>query len=210
MLTDSTVRRFLDDAAADVPSPGGGSASALAGALGAAMASMAANFTLGRKRFADVADQVRCLLEVCERVRTELTDLIDADARAYEALCAARRLPADSSADKKKRDQATREAARKAAGVPLAAVRLCLELLCACRGLLPLVNPALVSDVGVAASLAAAALEGAALNVEVNLPSVGDPDYVASTRGDILQSLHEGRAIRDDLIAAVTEKVSRP
>ena len=200
MLTDSGLRDFLDTAAAATPAPGGGSVSALCGALGASMASMAANFTLGRKKFEGVREQVEPLLACSERVRLELTDLVDEDARAYEALRAAQR-----SSD----EDASAKAAKDAAAVPLRVVELSLELLCACRELLAVVNPALLSDVGVAAALAQAAMEGGALNVEVNLPATADPDYIASTRKKLLGALHEGRSVRDEVVAYVTERIAR-
>lgn len=182
---------YLDAAAAGQPTPGGGSVSALAGALGASMAEMAANFTAGRKKFAAVEAEVRELLAEVQRARRELLDAVQADTRAYAAVAAALSMPRQTEEQKAARRQALSAACRAAMAVPLEAVHACCRAMAAARRLAETANPNLISDVGVAALLLEAAAKGAALNVVVNLPSIGDEALSAEVGAEVEAALGE-------------------
>lgn len=174
------VGDLLDQLAAEVPTPGGGAAAALAGALAAGLTSMVARYTLGRERFAHVADRVRALLARSEALREMLAQGANADAAAYAALAAAYRLPRADAAQRAARQAAIAQAARRAAEVPLDLAARCAELLALAEELAAVGNPQLISDVGAAAALAEGAVQALLLNAEVNLPSVGDAAFAAA------------------------------
>jgi formiminotetrahydrofolate cyclodeaminase len=194
MLSSLTVRDYAAKLAAGEPTPGGGSAAALAGALAAALAQMAGNFTAGREKFAAVDDEVRDILAHLESQRVRLLDLTDADADAYATVGAAYGLPRGTDEEKAARKAAIEAALKSAAAVPLAVTEACAEVIAVLDRLREISNPNLLSDVACAAAMAAAALRTAWLNVEVNLASLGDAAFVAATRAVTDARLAEGEA----------------
>jgi methenyltetrahydrofolate cyclohydrolase len=203
------LENYLAAAASGEPTPGGGSVSALAGALGASMASMAANFTVGRKQYAAVEPEVRELLGKVEDLRRRLQELAQKDTEAYGAVSAAFKLPKASPEEKAARKSAIAAACRGAMAVPLDALRGCRETLLATRRLAELANPNLISDVGVAALLLEAAAGGSALNVAVNLPSIGDRELAGSVQNELNTALADCARLSketQDLVAAAIMK----
>jgi glutamate formiminotransferase/formiminotetrahydrofolate cyclodeaminase len=165
---------FLDDLARGTAAPGGGSASAFAGAAAAALGAMVARLTAGRKKYAEVEAEMNALIERAEYLRTEMTAAVSEDARAYEKLMAAYKLPKDAPG----RDEAIQLATVGAISVPLKvsknaveALRLAVQV--AARG-----NLNAISDAGSAAALARAALTGAGLNVRINCLGMLDQNAV--------------------------------
>ncbi len=183
---------YLDALASGEPTPGGGSAAALAGALAAALNSMVANFTVGREKFAAVEKEVRGLLSRSEELRAELQRLTQADTEAYGKYAAAARLPRGTDEEKAARREAMQEALRAAAEVPLAASVAAHEVIKLAAALADKGNPNLITDAGVAAKFGLAALECAALNLEINLVYLGDGEYAAARRKQTAPLLHEG------------------
>jgi len=200
---DGSVVHYLEDAASGSPTPGGGSASALAGAIGTAMAAMAANFTAGRKKFAQVEGVVRECLDALAAARGRLLAAVDADVEAYAGVGAAYGLPKGTDAEKSARRAAIAEALREAMGPPLATLRACADALATTARLAPVANPNLITDVGVAAHLVRAALEGAALNVLINVNALGGAEGAAAAREEMASLLARGRADAASAIEAV-------
>src|SRR5687767_10091335 len=160
-----TLDAYLDALAAAVPTPGGGSATGLAGALGAALVCMVGNYTVGRPKYADVEDEVRAALDEANELRAKLMALAEADERAYKTVAAARKLPRASEGERMLRNDEIQRATRAAAQPPL-------EMAAACRRALELAdvvarhgNASLASDAGVAALFSEAALRASAINV---------------------------------------------
>ncbi|HUT32720.1 MAG TPA: cyclodeaminase/cyclohydrolase family protein [Planctomycetota bacterium] len=205
MYRTGPVEKYLADAAAGLPAPGGGSVSALAGALGASMACMAANFTVGKKKFAAVEVEARALLAQCEAGCKDLLELMDRDVAAYGTVSAAYGMPRDTEEQKAARTAALQDALQVALAEPLAAFRRCLELIGLLDRLVEVANPNLISDVGVAAILLEAALRGAKINVEINLASLKDAAFVAETRKEI----EDGAAEAARTAASVAQRVYR-
>ena len=205
MYLYGTFRSYLEDAASGEPTPGGGSIAACAGALGMSMACMAANFTVGRKKFAGVEERVRECLGVCLAARDELMGLMDEDVAAYGAVSAAYGMPRGTPEEKAARTVAIQAALVTAMGAPLRVLRACRTALGAMAGLVDIANPNLISDVGVAALLAESALRAAKLNVEINLKFLKDTALVEDTRKEIGQAAREAAADA----RAVMEKVVR-
>jgi len=204
-----TVEDYLDAAAAGKPVPGGGSVSALVGALGATMATMAGNFTTGKKKYAAVEPEVNALLESLSALRRRLADLAQKDTEAYGALDAAMKGPKGTPEEKAARKAAIAAACRAAMAVPLDAVRACREALVASRRMAQIANPNLISDVGVAALLLESAARGAALNVLVNLPSIGDEAVTAQVGEELDKAIAECAALAADTTAAVRAALSK-
>jgi len=204
------VEKYLADAAAGQPTPGGGSASALAGALGAAMAAMAANFTVGKKKFAAVEPKVRPILQQCEDGCRRLAELMDRDVEAYATVSAAYRMPRDTAEQKAARKAAIQHALKVAMAEPLETFRLCRELVALLDRLADTANPNLISDVGVAAILLEAALRGAKMNVEINLAYLKDKPLVARTRDELDAGAAEAAATAASVIERVYGKMGWP
>jgi len=186
-LTEDTVRQYTERLASDEPTPGGGSAAALAGALAAASAAMVASFTVGREKFAEVEEDIQRMLSTLDEQREQLLQLTDADAEAYGKVGAAYGLPKQTDEEKQARRAAIQEALKTAAEVPMGVAEACAQTMAVLGELAHKGNPNLISDVGVAAQLALAALRCARLNVEVNLAFIKDEDYIDRKR----QLLHQ-------------------
>ncbi len=167
---------FLDALAAKTPLPGGGCAAALAGASAAALVEMVANLTVGRKRYADVQDQMEMIQATAAPQRAALQGLIRSDAEAYEAYMAAVRLPKQTQDEQAARTASLAEAALGAAVVPLEVARRAVTVLELAARAAEKGNRNAASDGGVGALLARAAARGAALNVLTNLSGIAEED----------------------------------
>jgi glutamate formiminotransferase / formiminotetrahydrofolate cyclodeaminase len=172
-LIGMSVEDFADELSSDSPAPGGGSAAALAGGLGAALAAMVGNLTVGKKGCEGAWARMSALAVRAQEVKDALLAAVDEDARAFDAVMDAMRLPKSSDAERAAREAAVAAAYARAAAVPLATAEACLEALALAAGAAGAGNPSSVSDAGVAALLARAGLEGSLLNVRINLKSSG-------------------------------------
>jgi glutamate formiminotransferase/formiminotetrahydrofolate cyclodeaminase len=179
------AERFVEEVAADTPTPGGGSVSALAGALAAALAEMVSRLTLKKKSLAQHHAEVESALGRLAGLRGKLMENIDRDAESYEAVMAAYKLPKASDADKAARARAIELASKDAATVPLETATLAAEILRILETLAGKTLPAAASDLVVARHLAQAAREGALENVRVNLPSIQDSVWVKQMEAQI-------------------------
>lgn len=184
-LARLTLAEFSDRLASAEPVPGGGSASAIAGSFAASLLAMVARLSVDRPKYAAYQMTHVRALATGERGRTVLLELADADARAYAGFATARKLPKETDAEQAVRDEATRVAARQSSDAPLSVVGECATLLEDVVAMAGRSNLNAASDLEVAARLAAAAARGAAANVYINLPMVGDEDYAARTTATI-------------------------
>jgi glutamate formiminotransferase/formiminotetrahydrofolate cyclodeaminase len=170
-----SLQGFLAGVAAPVATPGGGSVAALGGALGASLAQMVAGLTIGKKKYAAVETEMKEVALSAAALRTRLSALVEQDARAYDAVAAAYRLPTEPEEAASRRAAAITDALLAAARVPLDTMRACgdvaaLALTVATKG-----NTNAASDAAVAALLADAGCRGAAYNVRINVSSLDDP-----------------------------------
>jgi formiminotetrahydrofolate cyclodeaminase len=189
MIADESLRRFLDELAGPAPTPGGGSAAAIMGAMGAALVSMVCNLTIGKKDYGEVEGAMREALAQAEDLRQRLTAMIAADVEAFDALIAAYKLPRATEEEKLARGQAIQQALKQATDVPLACAEACGRVIELSRRIASIGNRGVISDAGVAALAAHAALRSAALNVYINVPSIKDAEFVNSRRARLEQLL---------------------
>ncbi|HEX6404678.1 MAG TPA: cyclodeaminase/cyclohydrolase family protein [Pseudonocardiaceae bacterium] len=207
-MDDVTIRAWLDDLASSAPSPGGGAAAATTAAIGAALVSMVCNLTIGKPRYAAHEQTLRLVLERAESLRAEALRLGAADAAAFQAVIAAYALPKSSEAEKAARTEAIQAALLTAADVPLSTGDLAAEVVDLAASILDRSNPNVLSDVGVAASAARAALEAAVINVEINVAALTD-----AARRDILRqrvtALGATAAHADQIVAEVRSRLAK-
>ncbi len=178
MLREMVITEFLEELASDSPAPGGGSVSALVAATGAGLAEMVCNLTVGKKRYADVEDEMKTLKEGLGETRAELSRLIDRDTDAFNLVMDALRMPKDTEELKKARRDAMQEAFKKAAEIPLETAVSALRALRLCNRVREIGNRNASSDAEIAVMLCHDGIKGAALNVRVNLSSIRDAAFV--------------------------------
>ncbi|MBC7294121.1 MAG: cyclodeaminase/cyclohydrolase family protein, partial [Thermoleophilia bacterium] len=189
------------------PEPGGGSAAALVGALGAALVGMVASLTLGKEKYAAVQEAVRQLKDEAAQLRRNLQELVTEDARAYAEVAAAMKLPQDTDENREKRSRVLQAALRRAAEVPLKVAEAAGEVARLSLTAAEIGNVHAVSDAGVAAVLAEAAAQSAALNVKINLAWIKDQEYNRQIWSRIEAVLSETNKLRDVVLAMTYEKI---
>lgn len=167
---EQTCQGFLDALASKAPVPGGGGASALVGALGTALCTMVGNYTVGKKKYADVEEDVKSLMARAEDIRARLLVLVDADAEAFEPLSKAYAIPKDDP----NREAVMEQCLRDAAATPMEILRLSCQAIDLHREMLEKGSVMMLSDVGTGVIFCQSALYGAALNVRVNTKSMSD------------------------------------
>ena len=182
MFKEQQLQTFLDQLASKASTPGGGSAAAIMGAMGAALISMVANLTVGKKKYEDVDAEMQGFLEQSEALRTRLTGMIQADVDVFDRVMAAYGMARETEADKEQRSQAIQAALKEATDVPLACAQLCADVIELCRPVAEKGNLNVISDAGVAVLAAHAALRSAALNVYINIGGIRDNDFVNGRR----------------------------
>lgn len=165
---EKNIDKFLAELASSAPTPGGGGAAALCGALGIALGNMVGSLTLGKKKYADVQEDITALNSRAEALRADFAALIDADAEAFAPLSRAYSIPKDAPG----RDEIMESALLRAAEPPLEIMRKCAEALDVIADYAAKGSALAVSDVGCAAALCGAALQAAALNVRINTKSM--------------------------------------
>jgi formiminotetrahydrofolate cyclodeaminase len=201
------MRKYLDALASNAPAPGGGSVAALVGTLAAALNSMVANFTVGKEKYRDVEREVRELLNCSEELREELSALMQADTEAYGEVSQAYGMARGTDQEREARTAAIQKALKSASAVPMRAAECSLEVIRQAAVLLEKGNVNLLSDVGVAARLGEAALQCAALNVEINLRGIKDEEFNAERRALLGPMLKEGASLANAIWGKVQERM---
>lgn len=208
-LAELTVRDLTERLASRSPTPGGGSASALGGALGAALVEMVCELTVGRPEYEEVDPVARQMGAAAGELRVALLDAAQEDAAAYDLVAEARRLPRHTDEEKAARKSAIAEASVAATEVPLRVVRLALDVLDVAARMAPIGNRNAVSDAGVAALFAAAAARGAALNVAINLPALPEDHSLRREGQRRLAELESSVSRREsEALSAVRQRIA--
>ncbi len=182
MLKSISVSKFLDETASNSPAPGGGSVSALAASLGAALASMVCRLTIGKNSNVAIQFELESVLIKCEKLRAKFTSLIDEDTNAFKKVIDAYRLPKETTEQSAHRVAAIQEAYKEATVVPVLLLELCSEAINMLKIVGEKGNKNALSDAGVAVLMIEAACEGAVMNVRVNLVNITDLSFVEANK----------------------------
>lgn len=178
-LTDLTVKGLLDVTAGKDPVPGGGSISALTGSIAAALTEMVAGLTIGKKKYAEVEEQMKELVERVQKIRQQLILDVDRDSEAYNVVFAAFQMPKETDEEKAARSAQIQEATKIAANVPMEVARRVYSLLSDIEEVVSNGNQNAVTDGCIAMMSARNAIIGALFNVRINLTSIKDEQFVA-------------------------------
>jgi len=207
MLIKKTLTDFLDELASKSPAPGGGSVAALAGALGAALTTMVCNLTVGKKKYAGVEAEINTIIQRSEELRRQFTNLIDRDTDAFNKVMEAYGLPKESGDQQALRNAAIQEATKEAALVPLEVMKHTIDALALAKSVAEKGNANSISDAGVSALMLHAACQGAALNVQINLNSITDTDFVGWKREEVSSILKTSKMKSEEVMEIVRGKV---
>ena len=178
MLTELTIKEFINKVISNDPVPGGGSVSALNGALASALAAMVANLTIGRKKYAEVNDIMVELSSRFEKLSSRLIEDVDKDSDAYNRVFAAFKMPKETDEEKQARSEAIQRETKYAAQVPMEVARAVYEVLPMIDTVAQKGNSNAVADACVSMMCARTAILGALLNVRINLTSIKDEEFV--------------------------------
>lgn len=207
-LQSTSTTAFLDALASGSPTPGGGGAAAMMGAMGAALVSMVAHLTIGKKGFEGVDAEMRALLADSEALRESLTAMVADDAAAFDGLMAAFRKPKISEVDIAARREAIQQGLKLATLAPLQCARAGAEGIRLAARAVERSNPQVISDVGVGVLASWAALQSAALNVRINALQLKDLDFVEQTAREIDAMLAEGAGLTEQVMVRVRERMA--
>jgi methenyltetrahydrofolate cyclohydrolase len=207
MVKDNTIELFLDDLASQKGTPGGGSAAALIGAIAAALVSMVCNLTIGKAQYRDFEEELKSVLTKAEELRRELTKMIEEDVEAFDAVMRAYSMPRLTKDESMTRAQAIQAALKKATLVPIRCCRACREVITIGGVVAEKGNRNVVSDAGVAAVAAYAALRSAALNVFTNARVMTDRIFVEEHLAELEQLLLQAATATEAAYQVVKEKL---
>lgn len=207
-LVRKDLRDFANAVASDSPAPGGGSVSALAGALGAALTAMVANLTVGKKDYDAFWEEMKTVAIHAQQVKDELLRAVDRDTEAFNQVMAAFALPKKSAEQIAQREQAVEQATKNACLVPLEVMKNALEILKLARIVAESGNVNAASDAGVAALAALTAVQGAGLNVKINLPGIKDRVFASQMMDEVKRISDEATALQQQILEIVHSKIA--
>lgn len=202
-LINKNLRAFADETASESPAPGGGSIAAYVGALGAALGGMVANLSANKRGWDDQINYFSKVGEDCQEIKDSLLDLVDEDTAAFNGIMAAIRMPKSTEDEKSNRTDAIDAATRNAIEVPLRVMQKALDAYSSLEKMAEKGNPASVSDAGVGALCAHAAVHGAYLNVLINCSGFGDKDYAESKVSQAKKLLSNSSSSQKTILAKV-------
>ena len=206
-LVKMDLRDFANELSSDSPAPGGGSVAALAGALGSALTSMVANLTVGKKEYQKNRGEMKEVAVDAQKYKDALLRAIDRDTDAFNNLMNAFRLPKKTDEQIVKKEQAIEAATKEACLVPLDVMKNSLEVLKLAQVVAEKGNENAASDAGVASLMARSAVEGAGLNVKINLPGINDAEFVEKMKTEVKNLIAEANNLQNKIIEAVDHKI---
>lgn len=208
MAEHDTIRTFLDGLASAAPTPGGGGAAAISGAMGAALVSMVCNLTIGKKKYVAVEAELKDMLAQSEVLRAQLTGMIAEDVAAFDAVMGAYGLPKATDDEKAARAERIQAALKVATDVPLACCRACRAVIDLARVVADKGNLNVISDAGVAVLSAHAGLRSAALNVYVNAKGLDDRAFADARLKELEGLLGDAGDLNEAVYGVVKAKVN--
>ncbi len=206
-VAETRLGDFAEQLGSSAPAPGGGAASALAGALAAALAEMVGQLTVGRPRFQPVEDRMQHIVVQLRQERAELLALVDADAAAFSRVSEAYKLPRTTEEEKALRDQAIQAALHEAMRPPLRVMEIASDVLLLADEVALTGNPTVASDAGCAALLGEAAVRAAALNVLANVVLLRESPEAEVARATVTALERRAATLREKALATVRERM---
>jgi formiminotetrahydrofolate cyclodeaminase len=207
MITDSSVEKFLDELASGNPTPGGGSAAAIMGAMGAALVSMVCNVTIGKKGYETVEAEMKTVRDESERVRRRLMAMVAEDIAAFDSILAAYKLPKATDEEKTRRAAAIQAGLRRATETPLDCARVCAEVIALSRRASEHGYRNVISDGGVGVLAGFTALRSAALNVYINAPALKDQAFAQAATAELKKLVDSSAAESEAVYNLVRSKL---
>ena len=207
MTANSSLVTFLDDLASERPTPGGGGAAAVSGAIGAALVSMVANLTIGKKNYEAVWEDLEAVNAKAELLRAELIRAIDEDVVAFNSVMGAYGLPRATDEEKAKRAASIQAALKDATLAPLRAVKACFDVIRLSAAVAEKGNLNVISDAGVAVLSANAGLRSAALNVFINAKAIKDRDFAEKQIAEVNALLAQAAEMTESVYQTVRTKI---
>jgi formiminotetrahydrofolate cyclodeaminase len=207
MTTNSSIVTFLDDLASERPAPGGGGAAAVCGAIGAALVSMVANLTIGKKNYEAVWEDLAAVNAKAEALRAELTGAVEEDVVAFNSVMGAYGLPRATGEEKVNRAAAIQAALKDATLAPLRAVKACFEVIRLSAAVAEKGNLNVISDAGVAVLCANAGLRSAALNVFINAKAIKDRDFAEKQIAEVNALITQAAETTESVYRTVRTKI---
>ncbi|WP_449288916.1 methenyltetrahydrofolate cyclohydrolase [Methyloligella solikamskensis] len=207
-IKDSSIETFLEELASHAATPGGGSAAAIMGAMGAALISMVCNLTIGKKKYAEVEDEMKAVLEKSESLRVALTGMIADDVMAFDQVMGAYGMPKETDEEKEARSEALQAALKTATDVPLRCCKVSREVIDLAQLVSDKGNLNVISDAGVAVLAGNAALRSAALNVLTNAKMIKDKDFAQAKLKELEELLSGAEAATEGAYGVVEGKLS--
>ena len=204
-LIQESCENFTELLASKSPVPGGGGAAAMVGALSVALCSMAGNFTLGKKKYADVEEDIKIILDKAENLKLKLLELVDEDAKSFEPLSKAYSIAKDDP----ERDEILEKALLNACTAPLKIIEACAEIIILLEEMCEKGSKLLISDVGCGALLCRGAMESAALNVFVNTSLLKDRVYAEKIESQTDKILNEYSSRATEIAMKVNKIIRR-
>jgi len=204
-LTEQTCSKFVDLLASKKAVPGGGGAAALSGALGIALNSMVANFSIGKKSLLEYEDEHKEILKEGEKLKNKLVALVDEDAENFLPLSKAYGMKSSTEAEKKQKEKILQEALKKACSGPVEMIDCIYESILLHEKLLDKSSKIIISDIGVGVQCLKSALYSANLNVIINLNSITNEDYKREVRERITPKLEKGNIKAEEIYKKVLE-----
>jgi formiminotetrahydrofolate cyclodeaminase len=208
-LIEKEVSEFVFELSSRKPTPGGGGASALAGALGVSLGGMVANLTIGKPNYADGEDEMKQLKVATYRVQKELLDLIQKDADAFGPLAGAYRMPTGTEEERTSKARVMEASLKEACLVPLEMMKLCAEAIGLLERAAVIGNKLALSDAACGAVLAAAALRSAWMNVAVNTYSIKDAAFADRVNAEGMALIDEYAPRAESVYEVVERKYRR-
>ncbi len=207
MMLEKKTTEFLEELSSAKPVPGGGGASAAVGAFASALGMMVANLTVGKKKYADVEEEVKEVREKLGELQKRLIVLTDKDAEAFEPLSKAYGLPKETEEQKAEKERILEQALYEASLVPLEIMEETLEVMKLLKVMGEKGSKIAISDVGVGILFAQAALEGASLNVFINADLMKNEERAQALSKKADDMISEGRVLKDEVYGVVLGKI---
>lgn len=206
-MLDKSCKDFIEVLAGKAAIPGGGGAAALGGAIGMALANMVGSLTVGKKKYAEVEDEVKQLLEKGYKIIADLERLVDKDAEVFEPLSIAYGLPKDTPELAKKRDETLESCCKVACSVPMDIMRATYEGIKLTARMAQIGSMLAISDAACGVVFLKAGLIAGSMNVIININSISDQAFNKATKEEMDRLLADGSKIADETLALVIQKL---